>query len=565
MSFFEKLSNYLTSNFFNSSRLKNHKLGNLRLLFERNNKFAETIANLGNVYRNSKWSDLKNQNIKNSFINRRGLLITIFVLLLVVILLTFNLSFSRGLLSNFPLIETFYENSLDSIKHLSNKLSVYCSPLLMYLHWISQRIHCYLENLKLRVLGLHRETIKTRTAPIVNRMSSWRSYLSTNSPKIAFSSKHGLCLIWAESSYYLKNFQQSISFFKNDRIPNDLTGKVNLTQLFLDTQYPMVKATTFDGLLSTKLPKLWEPTLLSELESSYTPAALGYRNYKLSQNTQKYSASWYSLCTNYSQVLNLGDINRVGLYTQTLSPHNVNTMVALSLAKQDRWLMRNSLVSDHIGNHNNAFTQAKKLLGTNLILSDSTNTNIWLSTKLNRISLLDSLSTSANLLESLYPTISPSKTSSLTNTNHLTMALTNLDFIEASRLWTTKKYFLSNNYSRSSYSLTPTNPQADLKAAKTSSNTSIFDVLVATQTLTLDNNLRDLLITLDSKTSTPLRGIENSVVDAHYLTSDLDALVNEDLSFVTTLTSNYTRNKTLYCFNSVKVSDFLVDESNTKL
>ena len=38
----------------NSFRLKNYKLSTLRLYFERNNKFAETMTNLGNVYRNSK-------------------------------------------------------------------------------------------------------------------------------------------------------------------------------------------------------------------------------------------------------------------------------------------------------------------------------------------------------------------------------------------------------------------------------------------------------------------------------------------------------------------------------
>ena len=41
----------------------------LRLLFERNTKFKSTFAKLGNVFRNSKWNDLKVQNVKVSLIN----------------------------------------------------------------------------------------------------------------------------------------------------------------------------------------------------------------------------------------------------------------------------------------------------------------------------------------------------------------------------------------------------------------------------------------------------------------------------------------------------------------
>ena len=67
--FQERLSNFFASAYSNNSKYNSSYLLYLRLLFERNNKFKSTFDKLGNVFRNSKWNDLKVQNIKNSLIN----------------------------------------------------------------------------------------------------------------------------------------------------------------------------------------------------------------------------------------------------------------------------------------------------------------------------------------------------------------------------------------------------------------------------------------------------------------------------------------------------------------
>lgn len=66
--FNERLTNFFASIYSNNSKYNSSYLLYLRLLFERNTKFKSSFAKLGNVFRNSKWNDLKVQNVKVSLV-----------------------------------------------------------------------------------------------------------------------------------------------------------------------------------------------------------------------------------------------------------------------------------------------------------------------------------------------------------------------------------------------------------------------------------------------------------------------------------------------------------------
>ena len=66
----------------NNSRLKHSTLGFLKIFFEKNNKFNDTFSNLGNVFKNSKWSDFKTQNIKNNLVTQYFYLWFLIILLI---------------------------------------------------------------------------------------------------------------------------------------------------------------------------------------------------------------------------------------------------------------------------------------------------------------------------------------------------------------------------------------------------------------------------------------------------------------------------------------------------
>ena len=211
-------------------------------------------------------------------------------------------------------------------------------------------------------------------------------------------------------------------------------GDLNYTELFLTTQYPLSRSTCFEGLLSTRLGRTWKEPLFSDEESSYLPIALPYKRLTKIYEPFKWSDGWYSLCLDYSAVLNLNNANRIALYTKVLSPENMNIATSLNLAKQDRWLIRNTLTSEHITKNSNAYTQAKKLVSTNLTSSDTRNSNVWVSTKLTKLNLLDSLEASAGLIELLYPAVRESKPQVLDTTAYASTTLSNLNYLELSRI-----------------------------------------------------------------------------------------------------------------------------------
>ena len=76
--------NFFSTKYYNNLKYNNKMISTTRIFFERTTKQQQTVANLGNVYRNSKWSDLKVQNIKTSFTNQ---FITVFVILTLIFFL----------------------------------------------------------------------------------------------------------------------------------------------------------------------------------------------------------------------------------------------------------------------------------------------------------------------------------------------------------------------------------------------------------------------------------------------------------------------------------------------
>lgn len=70
--------NYFLGNYTNNNKFRHNLFSFLKLFFERDSKNNTSYTSLGNVFRNSKWSDLKVQNIKNLFIKE----FTLFLLLI---------------------------------------------------------------------------------------------------------------------------------------------------------------------------------------------------------------------------------------------------------------------------------------------------------------------------------------------------------------------------------------------------------------------------------------------------------------------------------------------------
>jgi len=66
--YINRLFKYLLSEYSNNNKFNYSLYGYLRIFFERNNKFNFSFLKLGNIFKNTKWTDFKIQNIKNLFL-----------------------------------------------------------------------------------------------------------------------------------------------------------------------------------------------------------------------------------------------------------------------------------------------------------------------------------------------------------------------------------------------------------------------------------------------------------------------------------------------------------------
>lgn len=119
-------------------------------------------------------------------------------------------------------------------------------------------------------------------------------------------------------------------------------------------------------------------------------------------------------------------------------PNNLNIMGQMSLAKQDRWFLKNSLLGDSLVKSTSNFTQSKKLITSNLLAGNTSN-NVWLSSKVGGLNSAEAYKFASFLNKSV--------SGNESNTSHLLFTKINnseINFFEDSRFFFSKRYFFLN-------------------------------------------------------------------------------------------------------------------------
>ena len=93
MKSFQRLIHFFSSKYYNNLKFNNKMLATTRIFFERTTKTSHSLQALGNVYRNSKWSDLNVFNIKESSLKQfRSMFLLLITLIFVLVFVSrFNL------------------------------------------------------------------------------------------------------------------------------------------------------------------------------------------------------------------------------------------------------------------------------------------------------------------------------------------------------------------------------------------------------------------------------------------------------------------------------------------
>ena len=394
MRYIDKLCNFFISHYSNNSKFHHSKIGVLRILFERNTKLQATFASLGNVFRNSKWSDLKIQNIKPSFTKSWTNTALLFILL------TFTFYTLIGPL-NSGLVFRYVPLAYETYELLSYLWSGFDDSLRLSF--------ALLGSISLRYANIASLSPVQANNPIYNTLNHLEPITHTLPVKLNNNSVVRGTPHWADVlTYKHLRAQSSIGLITSSR-PTYCSEKLPL--------YPL--ESIGNGLDQTYIRR----TPISKMEASWllTPVSI---------------LREYDFDTRLASVARKSTQPHVGIISAD------NSTLALQSAKEDRWLLRNSLLTDGLITNSNAFTQSKKLLGINTLNSDSNDKNIWASSKLNAASNERGLDFIGHLQE-LFHNKAPYQYK-LTTTNHFNAALANFDNFENSRIWLTKKYAFTN-------------------------------------------------------------------------------------------------------------------------
>lgn len=236
-------------------------------------------------------------------------------------------------------------------------------------------------------------------------------------------------------------------------------------------------------------------------------------------------------------------------------PANLNIMNQLSLGKQDRWFLKNSLLSDSLTKSSNNVTQSKRLLTTNYFDTKTSN-NVWLSSKFGGLNF-----TEAN---KLMGSIDRSLNTSLGNLDNL--SLSNIDnssfnFFEDSRFFFSKRYFFVNQLKSNLWESQNTYLKP-LDYDLTNSSTSNHINTVYVKSLTF--NLKDLL-SLNSIPLSKATGEDHSLQDIDLSLPSITLLNSENVNFITRLTTGSVNQSSIVVMSKVTPNCYTLPTTNIEL
>ncbi len=401
MFYINRLFKYLLSEYSNNNKFNYSLYGYLRIFFERNNKFNFSFLKLGNIFKNTKWTDFKIQNIKNLFLRFS------FVILIGSIFIIFVSMFITG--GNLP----SYNDNNQSNNNISYTIS-----------YIWYQFSNVLEFLYLAIFSLFYK-LKTRIKTYMSA-SILSNDKTTNVDKCDVDSTK----IFNLSSIKLPEISGIINNISNKKLSikcNFNLFKLNDILLDLNFFYKNSRSDTdYHSIFNNKTPldnQFNCTNLISSIESKYV-SILTKPNFV---NTS----------------VNLSYLNKLQLSNNILMFSNLNIYKNLENLKQERWLMKNSLLSEKLVINSNSFTQIKKILGLNVFNTNVSFRNIWLSNKISNFSNIKELDFISNL-QKMYHIKNNNTTENLIQNSYNNSSMININFFENSRLWLSKKYFYSN-------------------------------------------------------------------------------------------------------------------------
>lgn len=347
MKSFHKLIYFFSNKYYNNLKFNNRVLATTRLFFERTSKVSYSFQALGNVYRNSKWSDLHVFNIKESSLfqlKHVGFLLGL-ILTVLILSLKFDLEWANLLIFNLSEFILYLQDLLTSWSFFTLYTLSFCFLKLTYI---------FTKNVSSGLLP----QMTTPTFP----KKRFYKLTTSNSPASKLTSQEVLL-----SSLYLQKVLKYLHLVN-----------LNDTHFMSVTDWDLT-CTYFQSFPSYNIENI-----------VYTLFFNNRYKYDLHNNISKKfvnkdtlylkSIPNFKTNTNHTFELNLNILQFCNFLTQ--KEFQLIVKKNLNLSRENRWLTKHSLLSYDFITKLNSITHTKKLYGNNQLNSTVSDKNIWLSNRL---------------------------------------------------------------------------------------------------------------------------------------------------------------------------------------
>ena len=514
-----KVLSYFSSAYVNSTRYNHSTSGWLQIIFERNNKYKSTVANLGTVFKNSKWTDFKSQNIKESLIKDWVFIIATLLFIFFSYCILLGLLRSDSLLRSIPLVNKLIE--------VITELWV---PFTNYVDYIFACLGSYY----VYILFEFRQKFLNNQASLLDNC-----LVIHNQPK-------DLAPLNPSNLLKVKNSKSTSEKVNVLRTVNNLNHTLNLSQASAEDFNFKVPNSGALSLIKDFKTKVWFVTLKNNFSVS--------------------DGSYHNPCEAPYTLIAGDEVMRLTLNPYTTSqlqkdvqfiPSNLNIMNQLSLAKQDRWFLKNSLLGDSLTKSTSNFTQAKKLIASGSFANNTSN-NVWLSSKAGSLNSAEALNFAMALNKSVSSSAVDLNTLSFNNINN-----SQINFFEDSRFFFSKRYFFLNQLKSNMWE---------------SQNIQTSNLVLATLPVTTQMPLiytKSLLLNLDGLVTTQYlnsdqaklidysqNDISLSLTNNTMLDSSSTNFINKLTTLSTDTTSNVLLTKITAPINTTPLENSFLEEEN---
>lgn len=513
---FNNTINYFFQKFYSNLKYSNRILHSLRIFFERTTKNINVVSWLGNVYRNSKWSSLNIQNIKPSF-RYQATSIFFFYLLSVLILYTFKHNLS---------ILQFFVFTPSYFWYITQDWLSYSSLLILSLfYFIIQKVDLIFSSLIPNFfLNVKSSSLTKQTNDniLINKLKDHKFYAKKDAVSSLESNDNSLSRqAFLEITFYLQKTVNTLNLLNYEYS--------HLNEKYLSNTIDFQKVTSNSKDYSTKL------FFLTSNNFNIKP----YNNLTLSKEECKFRFYRNKTKLIHTNVLDLSTLLKSNFILQKLVTANLSKN--LNLAKQNRWLWKNSIISDKGIIQLNKITHLKKLVSNPELNPTLTKFNIWGSNKLSSNTMFDA-----------------SSTTELYNKNNLHVSQffnyfsspSNLDKYEDSIMWLIKRFSFTQKMNYNNQYLITKDNYLLKKELESKNDVSVllFNKFYYNYNL-LNLNVSFYKVTNTSTTqTTTTQNIRN--LTSNMATASQELLTNSDNLFVKSLVTNISFRKNSITFYS---------------